>query len=260
MTKERLSHVEELELVKRVQGLSGGRAKASREYCQRVSMDRLVRHNTGLVHKVVSKFPLKNATCSYEDLYQEGVLGFMHGVRKFDTTRGYRLSTYVFNWISAYVRRYYLNHYRTVRLPVHITARHTQLNKQIERLTVELGRTPTLDEVCEIDENADSLICNSLHNVSLNALTGEDSELMDLMGEDKTHEHECELDVFFMLNKLRENVSPRDYKILVQRYGLDGDGERTLQELADANDITRARCHQIENNLLRKLKAQCASS
>ena len=83
---------------------------------------------------------------------------------------------------------------------------------------------------------------------------------MDLVGEDKTHEHECELDVHFMLTKLRECVSPRDYNILVQRYGLDGEGERTLQELADANDITRARVHQIENNLLNKLKAQCATS
>ena len=254
MTKERLSHVEELELVKRVQGLSGGRAKASREYCQRVSMDRLVRYNTGLVHKVVSKFPLKNATCSYEDLFQEGVLGFMHGVRKFDTTRGYRLSTYVFNWISAYVRRYYLNHYRTVRLPVHVIQQNGQLNKQIEKLTSELGRTPTLDEVCEINDNADTLICSSLYTLSLNNLSGEDSELQDYVGEDHTDDRDNELDVHFLLQQLKETVSDRDYKILIQRYGLDGQGERTLEELAQTNDITRARVHQVQNKLISKLR------
>ena len=69
------------------------------------ALDKLVLCNLGLVHKIVHKFPLKNATCSYDDLFQEGVAGLIHGIRKFDETRGYRLSTYVYRWIQAYVSR-----------------------------------------------------------------------------------------------------------------------------------------------------------
>lgn len=242
MKSERLSHVEELELVKM--------AQQGKDY----AINKLLRHNTGLVHKIVNRFPMKNCTCTYDDLYQEGLLGLMHGIRKFDVTRGVRLSTYCYRWIQAFVKRYYLNHYRTVRLPVHVIQQNTQLNKQIEHLTSDLGRTPTLEEVCDLNENADSLICSSLFTLSLNSLTGEDGELNDFVGEDHSDERDNELDVHFMLLQLKDSVSDRDYDILVQRYGLDGEGERTLQEIAETNDITRARVHQIENNLIKRLR------
>ena len=241
MKAPRLSHADELSLVKLAQT-----GKIGADY----ALTKLITHNTGLVHKIVNRFPMKNATCTYDDLYQEGVLGLTHGIRKFDTKRGVRLSTYVYRWIQAYVKRYYLNHYRTVRLPVHVIQQNTQLNKQIEHLTSELGRTPTLEEVCDLNENADSLICSSLFTLSLNSLAGEDH----------TQDHDNELDVYFLLSQLKEQVSPRDYQILVKRYGLDNGGERTLQELSSEFDVTRARCHQIENNLLTKLRNLCASS
>ena len=243
MKTERLTHVEELELVRRVQSDNSDTA-----------LNRLIRHNTGLVHKIVSKFPMKNCVCTYDDLYQEGLLGFVHGVRKFDVTRGVRLSTYVYRWIQAFVKRYYLNNYRTVRLPAHVIQQNTQLNKQIEHLTSELGRTPTLDEVCDLNENADSLICSSLFTLSLNSVTGEDNELLDYQGTDDTTAKDQELDVHFMLQQLREVVSSRDYDIIVQRYGLDGEGERTLQEIAERHSITRARVHQVEGNILKRLR------
>ena len=251
MKSQRLSHSDELSLVKLAQ---------SGEIGADYALTKLITHNTGLVHKIVNKFPMKNATCTYDDLYQEGVLGLTHGIRKFDAKRGVRLSTYVYRWIQAYVKRYYLNHYRTVRLPVHVIQQNTQLNKQIEHLTSELGRTPTLEEVCDLNENADSLICSSLFTLSLNSLAGEDNELQDLVGEDHTQDHDNELDVYFLLSQLKEQVSPRDYQILVKRYGLDNGGERTLQELSSEFDVTRARVHQIENNLLTKLRTLCAST
>ena len=83
MKTERLTHTEELELVKSVQASTGNGYE----------LNRLIKSNTGLVHKIVNRFPMKNCTCTYDDLFQEGVLGFCHGVRKFDVTRGVRLST-----------------------------------------------------------------------------------------------------------------------------------------------------------------------
>ena len=244
MTKQRLTQEQEIRLIKMYQ--EGGRAK---EYALR----KLVEFNQGLIHKVVNKFPMKNCVCTYDDLFQEGIMGFMHGVSKFDLSRGYRLSTYSFNWITAFVRRYYLNHYRTVRLPVHVTQSNTTLNKQIERLTTELGRTPTLDEICEMNGEANSIICNTLFTLSLNSLTGEDGELQDLQGYDDTDVNDTKMDVHILLDQLRGMVSPRDYTILVQRYGLDGEGERTLNELAEANEVTRARVHQVAPNIINKL-------
>ena len=248
MTKERLTHVEEIELIKAVQSDNSDYA-----------LNKLIKFNGGLVHKIVTKFPMKNATCTYDDLYQEGLLGLTHGIRKFDVTRGVRLSTYVYRWIQAYVKRYYLNNYRTVRLPVHVIQQNSTLNKQIEHLTSSLGRTPTLEEVCDLNENADSLICSSLFTLSLNSLAGDDGELADFVGVDQTQDKDNELDVHFLLTQLKGMVSDRDYNILVKRYGLDNQGERTLQELSTEFDITRARCHQIENNLLGKLRHLCTS-
>ena len=110
----------------------------------------LVEKNSGLVHKVVHRFPLKNAQCTYEDLYQVGMMGFIHGVELFDVSRGLRLSTYVYRWIHAFVRRYYQNHGRVVRIPAHLADKKFQMDAKIQKLTQELGRKPSQEEIEEI--------------------------------------------------------------------------------------------------------------
>ena len=243
---QRLTHVQEIELIRVVK--EGGPAA---EY----AANKLVTYNTGLVHKLVHKFPIKNSTCSYDDLYQEGIMGLMHGIRKFDETRGYRLSTYVYRWIQAYIRRYYLNHSRSVRVPVHVSDAQMTLNKQIEKLTSELGRTPKMSEILEVNPDAKTIVADMQNNVSLNATIGESSELEDLMGEDKTEEFETVTDCHILLDQLREDVSPRDYNILTLRFGLDGNPEHTLEEIAAKYEVSRARIHQVQNNLIKKLRS-----
>lgn len=247
MTKELLTKSEEAALIEAAQK-EDGTPQAQR------AINKLVEHNTGLVHKIVGKFPMKNATCSYDDLYQEGLLGLIHGIRKFDVTRGYRLSTYAYNWISAYVRKFYYNHYRAIRLPVHVSLQNNEVNQTIERLTRELGRVPSVEEVCDIHDKADQIICNSLYTLSLNALQNEDSEVIDNVKDPNQHSVDTELDVYFLLESLKSTVSERDYNILIQRFGLNGETEHTLQELAEINKITRARIHQVENNMIKKLR------
>ena len=251
MSKELLDKAVELELVRDVQAEPGARSDRA--------LNTLIKANTGLVHKIVAKFPMKNATCSYDDLYQEGLLGLIHGIRKFDVSRGYRLSTYVYNWINAYVRKYYYNHYRSIRLPVHVTLQTTAVNQCIENLTRELGRVPTIEEVCGVHDGADEIVCNSMYTLSLNALQSEENELLDSVGSSNTQQQDTELDVYFLLESLKACVSERDYNILVQRYGLNGESEHTLQELAETNHITRARIHQVENNMIKKLRAIAAN-
>ena len=242
MTK-RLTHVEELELVKDYQ-LTGSK----------VSLKKLVEGNVGLVHKIVNKFPMRSSTCSYHDLYQEGMLGLIHGIEKFQPERGCRLSTYCYNWIAAYVRRCYQNIGRNIRIPVHVSDNQMKLNKQVESLTNELGRTPTNEEILEVNDKALSLSESIVNCVSLNVLVGDNSELEDLQGEDKTEEFDSVVDCEILLHQLKEIASPRDYNILIKRYGLDGKGSRTLNELADEYEITRSRCHQIEGILINQLR------
>ena len=142
-TLNRLSHVEEIELIRLY--------NSDNDKVSKRALDRLVLSNTGLVHKLVNKFPIKNATCTYDDLYQEGIAGLIHAISKFDVTKGYRLSTYSYRWIQAYVQRYYQNHARSVRVPVHVVDSQLSLNKQVEKLTSELGRTPTMQEIVSVN-------------------------------------------------------------------------------------------------------------
>lgn len=246
MTTARLTHVEEIELIR---ALHSDNDKTSKR-----ALDRLVLANTGLVHKLVNKFPIKTATCSYDDLYQEGIAGLIKGIRKFDPTKGYRLSTYCYNWISAYIRRYFMNHSRSVRVPVHVADAQLSLNKQVEELTRELGHTPSMQEIVAVNPEAVAVLRKMQNNVSLNTTIGEESELEDVIGEDKSEEFDSCVDCDIILTKLSDIVSSRDLNILQMRYGLNGYNESTLEEIAAKYELTRARIHQIVGNTIKKAR------
>jgi len=247
LTIERLTHVEEIELIRQY---NCGDPKLSKR-----ALDKLVLSNTGLVHKLTNKFPIKNAVCSYDDLFNEGIAGLIHAIGKFDVTKGYRLSTYSYRWIQAYLQRYYQNHARSVRVPVHVADSQLTLNKQVEKLTTELGRTPTMNEIIEINPEAMSIINKMQGNVSLNTTIGDDSELEDVIGEDNTDKFDTCVDCDIILNKLREAVSSRDYQILMMRFGLDGEQECTLDEIGQRYEVSRARIHQVLKQTLSKARA-----
>ena len=244
MTKTKLmTAADEITLLRRVHECQDKRA-----------LDKLVLANLGLIHKIVHKFPMKNAACSYDDLFQEGVAGLLHGIGKFESERGYRLSTYAYRWIQAYVMRYYQNNGRSIRLPVHMATKQQSFNKQVEALTQRLGRTPTAAEINSISDNAEVIQSSMMQIASLNGLINDSDELECLQGEDRTEENDLEIDCEMMLTKLRAKVSERDYSILTQRYGLQGQPPHTLSELATQHGITRARCHQIERDCLNQLR------
>jgi len=247
---ERLSHEEEIQLTRRLTKYK----EEGNDKMYRRTLDRLVTHNLGLVNKLVSKFPMRSANCSFDDLFQEGVAGLIHGIRKFDPTRGYRLSTYVYNWISVYVRRYYQNHGRTVRLPIHVADRQYQLKRKIEELTEELGRTPSAEEISQLDKDSDKILSSMRNVVSLNGLVGEDTELSDLIMDEKEYKYDQFYDCDMILANVRGQISRRDFDIVMKRFGMLGDQPMTLSEVADEYKITRARVHQIEKGVLRKMK------
>ena len=250
MTKtQRLTHAEEIELTRII---ADGDVN-SRRY--RRALDKLVTHNMGLVNKIAYKFPMKNATCSFDDLIQEGVAGLIHGIRKFDPTKGYRLSTYVYNWISVYVKRYFQNHGRSIRVPIHMADKAYTLNRQVEELSEKLGRTPTIEEIRSVNEKVDHIRTSMTHVTALDKrIDGRSrSDCMEL-SEDKTEEFEIQYDAETLLEKIQPLVSSRDFEILIKRYGLYDNAQLSLSEVAEEFGITRARVHQIEHKMLKKMR------
>jgi RNA polymerase primary sigma factor len=232
-------------------------SKAVRETDQ--ARQELIVANLRLVVSIAKKYLYRGL--QFLELVQEGNLGLMKGVEKFEYRRGYKFSTYATWWIRQAVTSAIANQSRTVRVPNHMVEAINRLTRTTAAFVRERGREPSAEEIADLMDvtvsKARQIMSVAQHPISLESPIGEDARVGDFIENRGVPGAEETVTIASIREKTREtlkSLSTREERILRMRFGIDDGTEHTLEEVGRAFDVTRERIRQIESKALRRLR------
>lgn len=223
--------------------------------------DRLIEANLRLVVSIAKRYTGRGM--SFLDLVQEGNLGLIKGVEKFNYDKGFKLSTYATWWIRQSVTRALADQARTIRVPVHMVETINRMSKMQRKLTLELGYEPSAAELAEALDMSESKVLDIMQiarePASLETPIGEedDSNLGDFVADNNTVTPEANVESVMLrehIDQLLMDLKERERQVIVLRFGLEDGHPRTLEEVGKEFNVTRERIRQIEAKALRKLR------